>query len=107
MSRVVVCGFSVNVRTHLDPRVAVPYVNADVTRVGAVAVVAVRADRNDVAVRRQGHRISRVVVRGFAIDVGTLLLPRAAVSLIDADMPGTVSVPAVLVCTDCEGRAVR
>ena len=72
-SRLVVCGFAVNVISFLGPRCSVPFVDTDMTGVRAVSV---RADCDHGAVRRQRRRNSRTVAYGFAVNVGSDLIKR-------------------------------
>ena len=76
-------------------------------RVGPVPVIPGSADRKDRAVRSQRQRPPRLVAFGFAVDIGTLLASRAAVPLIDTDMPRVGPVSVVQTRADCQGRAVR
>ena len=111
MAKVIARRLAVDVRAELRPRSRAcrVFVHAHVAGSLAVAVVILSTDRDARAVRRQGHRPAREVVRRLTVDVRAELRPRSSACqvFVHAHVAGARAVAVVLPSPYRDTRAVR
>ena len=78
--------FSIDIATEFVPAGAVPFVDARMARICAIAIVGVGTDGKEAAIAGEGNALAAVIINGFSIDVATALIPGGAVPFVNARM---------------------
>lgn len=86
---VITRGFSIDIAAELVPAGAVPFVQAGMACLVAIAIVFLSANGQDSAITRNGDGVA-LVTGGFAFNITAELAPGggARIPLIDADVSG-------------------